>query len=69
MCIIASAALDKVDNKAIGLYMEGSNFKPDLFQSVVIWKILKITGKFPISKHLLNILDKLKESGVAIIEI
>ena len=64
--IIASAARDKVGNKAIGLYIEGSDFKPDLFQSAVTWAILKISGKCPISKQLLNNLDKLKEIGVAI---
>ena len=64
--IIASAARDKVGNKAIGLYIEGSDFKPDLFQSAVTWAILKISGKCPISKQLLNTLDKLKEIGVAI---
>ena len=66
MCIIASAALDSVGNKAIGLYMAGSDLRPERFQRAVTWAILKMSGKCPISKQLLNILDKLNEIGVAI---
>ena len=65
--MIDSAALDSVGRRAIGLYIAGSDFKPDRFHKAVKWAILKISGKYPISKQLLNTLERLNEIGVAMI--
>ena len=55
--MIASAAFESVGNSALGRYMDGSDLRPDLFQIAVTWAILKISGKWPISKQLSGTLD------------
>ena len=50
-CLMASAALARVGNKAISLYMEGSDFSPARFHKAVTWATLKISEKCPTLKH------------------
>ena len=63
--MIASIIFDNVGRRLIGLYIDGSDLRPHLFQMAVIWLTLKISGKLPISKRLLNSLYRGKEIGVA----
>ena len=63
---MASAAFESVGRRAMGRYIEGSDFRPDRFQRAVTCAILKTSGKWPISKQLLKTLDKENEIGVAI---
>ena len=63
---MASAAFESVGRRAMGRYIEGSDFKPDRFQRAVTCAILKMSGKWPISKQLLKTLDNENEIGVAI---
>ena len=57
---------ESVGSNEIGLYIDGSDFDPDLFQIGVMWLILKISGKWPLSNKLLSSLKRGKEIGVAI---
>ena len=63
---MASAAFKRVGRRAMGRYIEGSDFKPDRFKRAVTCAILKKSGKWPISKQLLKTLDNENEIGVAI---
>ena len=57
---------DKVGRRATGRYIDGSDLRPQRFQRAVIWLILKISGKCPISNRLLKGLYKGNDIGVEI---
>ena len=68
MCITDSAILDSVGSKLIGLQFEMSDFKPERLYTGQTWASLKISGNIPLSNMLLNMCVKVKDIGVAIIE-
>ena len=65
--MIDSAAFDRVGKSAIGLYILGSDLRPERFHKAVTWAILKISGKNPSLKQLSNTFDRLYKIGVAMI--